>query len=52
MIQLREYEPIYQAQKMLQKHEQDLERLCNKRSIHQVDLETPLENKTEDTMDS
>lgn len=51
MAQLREYEPIYQAQKTLKsKQQQCLLRQTTKRTIHQMDTERT-EDKC-DTMDS
>ncbi|XP_072750243.1 serine/threonine/tyrosine-interacting protein isoform X2 [Anoplolepis gracilipes] len=37
IMQLREYEPIYKAEKMLRNSSQNLEGQCNKRTIHQID---------------
>lgn len=39
IIQLREYEPIYKAEKMLKHNQQSLESQCSKRTIHQIDLD-------------
>lgn len=50
MAQLREYEPIYQAQKTLKSKQQCLLRQTTKRTIHQMDTERT-EDKC-DTMDS
>lgn len=52
MMQLREYEPIYQAYKMQKNGQQNLENQRNKRTIHQIDSDIPVEDKTEDRMDS
>lgn len=50
MAQLREYEPIYQAQKTLKNGQQSSLRQRSKRTIHQMDTER-IEDKY-DTMDS
>lgn len=50
MAQLREYEPIYQAQKTLKNRQQSLSRERTKRTIHQIDTER-IEDKC-DGMDS
>lgn len=50
MAQLREYEPIYQAQKTLKNGQQSSFRQRSKRSIHQMDTDD-LEDVT-DAMDS
>ncbi|KAK9295043.1 hypothetical protein QLX08_010523 [Tetragonisca angustula] len=50
MAQLREYEPIYQAQKTLKNGQQNLSRERTKRTIHQIDTER-IEDKC-DGMDS
>lgn len=39
MAQLREYEPIYQAQKTLRNGQQSSIRQRSKRTIHQMDTE-------------
>lgn len=39
IMQLREYEPIYKAEKMLKHSQQSLEGQCSKRTIHQIDLD-------------
>lgn len=39
IIQLREYEPIYKAEKMLKHNQQSSESQCSKRTIHQIDLD-------------
>lgn len=50
MAQLREYEPIYQAQKTLRHGQQSSARLRCKRTIHQMDTEKTDERT--DAMDS
>ncbi|KAG7197333.1 hypothetical protein KM043_018446 [Ampulex compressa] len=50
MAQLREYEPIYQAQKTLRNGQQSSIRQRSKRTIHQMDTER-MEDRT-DAMDS
>ncbi|RLU22453.1 hypothetical protein DMN91_004731 [Ooceraea biroi] len=52
MTQLKEYEPIYRAQKMLGNNLQSLESQHNKRTFHQVDSDIPIEDmRTEWTVD-
>lgn len=51
IIQLREYEPIYKAEKMLKNSQQNLESQCSKRTIHQIDLDNQ-QDKIEDVTNS
>lgn len=46
MAQLREYEPIYQAQKTIKNGQQSVVKQRTKRTIHQMDTE-----RTEDKCD-
>lgn len=50
MAQLREFEPIYQAQKTLRNGQQSSARQRSKRTIHQMDTERTDERP--DAMDS
>ncbi|XP_012538997.1 serine/threonine/tyrosine-interacting protein isoform X2 [Monomorium pharaonis] len=52
MTQLREYEPIYQAQKTLRKDLPSLEVQRNKRTIHQTEMYNRSQDNIENAMDS
>lgn len=52
MTQLREYEPIYLAEKItLENDQQSLEVQCNKRTIHQIEMDNRLQDNIENTTD-
>jgi len=52
MQQLKEYEPIYKARKMLTNNPQNFWSQCNKRTYNQIDSDASIEDKTDDIMDS
>ncbi|XP_018396555.1 PREDICTED: serine/threonine/tyrosine-interacting protein-like [Cyphomyrmex costatus] len=52
MVQLREYEPIYQAEKMLKNVQQSSEAQRNKRTIHQIEIDNRSPDKVENTINS
>ncbi|KYM86535.1 Serine/threonine/tyrosine-interacting protein [Atta colombica] len=52
MIQLREYEPIYQAEKILRNEQQSSEIQRSKRTIHQIEMDNRSQDKVENTINS
>lgn len=52
MTQLREYEPIYQAEKTLRNDQQNSEIQRSKRTIHQIEMDNRSQDIVEDMMES